>query len=52
MRAALFNLIPLTRARGVVTDFDNEARFVGKALKLQLPQPRPGTIAAATIGSE
>src|SRR5262249_7202659 len=48
----VFDLVPLAGSRRVVTQFDFQSRFVGKLLEGPAPQPRAGTVTAATIRRE
>jgi hypothetical protein len=49
---AVLDLVPLTRARGQMTDADAQTALIGKALQFPLLQPRAGAVAAAAVGSD
>ena len=48
----MLDLVPLARARWVVTHLDHEAGGVRQVLEFQPPQPRPWAIASAAVGHD
>jgi hypothetical protein len=49
---AVFDLVPLARARRQVTHGDREPEFVHQSLQLELPEPQAIAVAAAPIGCD
>src|SRR5208337_5329901 len=48
----MLNLVPLRCARRIMVDMDDEPGLVGELLQLDLPQPHPRPVRAATIGRD
>src|SRR5262249_48540188 len=46
---AVLDLVPFARARRQMADRYPQPRLIGEPLQLYLPEPRTGTVAAATI---
>jgi len=49
---AMFDPVPLARARREVTHRDGEARAIGESLQLPLPEAEPCAVAPAGVGRD
>lgn len=48
----MFDLVPLARARWIVTDLDDHSRLIGQALQLIFPKTISMAVASATVGGD
>ena len=49
---AMFDFVPLRRARRIVMNVDCKARFIGEVLKFAFPESHTRTIRAATVSGD